>query len=208
MNHSLANELKNNGFVIIRNVLSNEEIFQLRNVVNNHFPTKGIAHNHGLTQPNAAVEIPKINWLFYHSKILFTFRKLLGQEITFTSHCDVHSSTLSGWHKDDGMTVMDGGYFGFPAYKEQNCHVHKMAIYLQDHINNQGGLTVRKGSHIFPSFDRGEEVGLKTRKGDVIIFDVRLTHTDQRNPVPISQLQKPLNLAKRIANKIFKIEHK
>ncbi len=204
---NLAQKIENDGFLIIRDVLAQNEVKKLREIVNNHFSCKGVPANSRLTQPNAAVEIPEISWLFYHPKILTIMSELLGQEKTmFTSHCDVHGGTLSGWHKDDGMAVMDGGYFGKPTYGELNCCVYKVAIYLQDHVHNRSGLTVKKGSHRVSSLDCGEEVYLKTRAGDVVIFDVRLTHTGQRYGVPISQLQKPLRLATRIVSKLWKIE--
>ncbi len=63
----------------------------LKNTVKDHFLYGGVKTTLGLTQPNAAVEVPDINWLFYHPKILAVMRKLLGQEeIMFTSHCDLH----------------------------------------------------------------------------------------------------------------------
>ena len=207
MKKNLVTTLKNEGFIIVKNIFSNDEISQLRKVVHNHFSAKGVAANSGLTQPNAAVEIPEISWLFYHPKILNLMGELLGQEkIMFTSHCDVHSGTLGGWHKDDGMTVMDGGYFEKPAYDKIDCSVYKVAIYLQDHVHNRGGLTVRKGSHKAASLYTGEELYLKTKAGDAVIFDVRLTHTGQRDHVPITKLQKPLKLVKKVSRKLGKIE--
>ncbi len=207
IDENLTDKIENDGFVVIRDVLSKNEIKKLREIVNNHFSHKGIPAHSGLTQPNAAVEVPAISWLFCHPKILAIMRHLLKQEeIMFTSHCDVHSRILSGWHKDDGMTVMDGGYFGQPTYKNQDCRVYKVAIYLQDHIRDRGGLTVRKGSHKFSSLDRGEEVHLKTHAGDAVIFDVRLTHTGQRDVVPIPWAKKPIKLFGKILNRLLGIE--
>lgn len=207
MDKNIANDLRNNGFVVIKNVLSTREIFELRKIVSNHFATKGIANNSGLTQPNAAVKVPEISWLFYHPKILSLMGELVGRDkIMFTSHCDVHSSILTGWHKDDGMTFMDGGYFGKASYNEEDCRVYKVAIYLQDHDRNLGGLSVRKGSHWLSGLSQGEEVYLPTKAGDAIVFDVRLTHTGQRDAVPISQLKKPIGITKRVARKLFNVE--
>jgi hypothetical protein len=203
----LAQKIEQDGFVIVKNLFAKNEIEKLREIVKNHFSHKGVPCAYGLTQPNAAVEVPEIEWLFYHPKILSVMRQLLGQEtIMFTSHCDVHSRTMSGWHKDDGFQVMEGGYFGEPMYDNPNCRVYKVALYLQDHFYNLGGLTVRKGSHHFPSIDEGEEVYLKTRVGDIIVFDVRLTHTGQRDFVPISQLRKPLDFVQKGLEKIRKID--
>lgn len=201
--NTLTQQIKKDGFVLIRNLLSQDEIKQLRQKVKDYFNKKGVNLNKGLTQPNAAVEFPEIASIFYHPKILQVMSQLLGeQQIMFTSHCDVHCKTLSGWHKDDGMTVMDGGYFGDPAYKKEDCCVYKVAIYLQDHINNNAGLTVRKGSHKFPEVHKGEEVYLKTKAGDVVIFDVRLTHTGQRDAIPIRSLKRTVNLGQKVLNKL------
>ncbi|MDJ0598252.1 MAG: phytanoyl-CoA dioxygenase family protein [Crocosphaera sp.] len=205
-NKNLSNEVINNGFILLPNMLSNIEIKTLRKLIKNHFRYHGVSANSGLTQPNAAVEIPELGWLFYHPKILAVMRQLLGQEqIMFTSHCDVHCRTLSAWHKDDGMKVMEGGYFGFPAYNKEDCQVYKIALYLQDHHHNKAGLTVRKGSHKFSDINQGEEVYLKTKAGDIIIFDVRLTHTGQKDIFPIEFLNKPNSLLKKGLNKIFNI---
>jgi hypothetical protein len=203
---ALTSNLNQNGFVIVRNVLTKEEIKKLRKMVKNHFLTLGVSTALGLTQPNAAVEVPDLNWLFYHPKILAIMRQLLGQEkIMFTSHCDLHCRTLSAWHKDDGMTVMEGGYFGYPTYDKKDCKVYKVALYLQDHYHNKGGLTVRKGSHKLSKINQGEEVYLKTKAGDIVIFDVRLTHTGQRDVVPLEFLQQPNNLIKKGLKKIVNV---
>lgn len=206
IDENIAQKIENDGFVIVKNVLSKEEISKLREIATNHFKDKGIPRNSGLTQPNAAVKVPEINWLFYHANILEMMRNLLKQEdIIFTSHCDLHCRTLSGWHKDDGMTVIDGGYFGQPMYDNQDSRVYKVAIYLQDHVYNQAGLSVKKGSHQFASVNQGEEVYLKTHAGDAIVFDVRLTHRGQKDIVPIPIIKKPIKLVQKVFNKVFKV---
>lgn len=204
---SLAQKIENDGFVVIRDVLSTTEVKNLRKIVKNHFNNKGLLAFSGLVQPNAAVEVQEIRWLFYHPMIITIMRHLLRQEkIMFTSHCDIHSRTLSGWHKDDGMAVIDGGYFGQSMYENQDCRVYKVAIYLQNHIHNNGGLTVRRGSHKFQSLDKGEEIYLKTYAGDVIIFDVRLTHLGQRDIVPIPLLRKPINLFQNFLSSSLRVD--
>lgn len=204
--NKLTQQLETNGFAIAKNILAKNEILNLREIVKNHFKTKGVPFANGLTQPNAAIEVPQLEWLFYHPKILSVMRQLLGEEIIFTSHCDVHSKTMSGWHKDDGMQVMPGGYFGQPMYDNPNCRVYKVALYLQDHVNNLGGLTVRKNSHRLASINDGQETYLKTRVGDIIIFDVRLTHTGQRDFVPLPQFKKAIRLLQKGMEKVKKID--
>lgn len=205
-NLNISQMINSDGFVLIRDVFSGEEIKRLRKTVKTYFRNKGLLANSGITQSNAAVEVPDVNWVFYHPKILAVMRQLLGQEsIMFTSHCDVHCRTLSAWHKDDGMGVMEGGYFGFPSYDQEDCKVYKVALYLQDHDNNTGGLTVRKGSHKFSEIHQGEEVYLKTKAGDIVVFDVRLSHTGQQDIIPFPSLQKPNLILQKAINKVFKI---
>lgn len=79
-----------------------------------------------------------------------------------------------------------------------DCQVYKVAIYLQDHTNNLAGLKVKPGSHKIASTEVGEELYLKTRVGDVIIFDVRLTHSGQSDILPIPWLRKPLALIRKL----------
>ncbi|MGB8703289.1 MAG: hypothetical protein WCD18_28060 [Thermosynechococcaceae cyanobacterium] len=125
----------------------------------------------------------------------------------FTSHCDVHSGILSGWHKDDGMTTMEGGYFGRPMYNNPDCSVYKVAIYLQDHTQNKTGLTVRSGSHKYESLVQGDEVYLPTSVGDIVVFDVRLTHVGQQYIVPVIWLNSQIILLQKIFNKLVGIKN-
>jgi len=207
MDNHLAQEIKDNGYVIVRNLLSKEKISQLRSLVQQHFRNKGVYANAGLTQPNAAVTVPEISQVFYDDEVLAILRQVFAQEeIMFTSHCDLHCRTLSNWHKDDGMTVMEGGYFEEATYQNPDCQVYKVALYLQDHYHNTGGLTVRPGSHNFSSVNEGEEVYLKTRAGDAIIFDVRLTHRGQKEVVPLPHLRKPINILQKVLKKTLNIK--
>jgi hypothetical protein len=203
----LSQEIESQGYCLVKNILSKDEIEGLRQIVSQHFEQDGLPANGGLTQSNAAVAVPELMDVFYHPKILTLMRQLLHQEqIMFTSHCDIHSRTLGGWHKDDGMTVMEGGYFGEATYDVENCRVYKVAIYLQDHHNNLGGLRVRRGSHRLAALDRGEEVYLQTKAGDILFFDARLTHTGQTEVVPIPWLIKPIGILRRIIHKVCKVE--
>ena len=57
-----------------------------------------------------------------------------------------------------------------------------------------------KRSQGFPQnyiFTEGEEIYLKTSPGDIVIFDVRLTHRGQYMAIPHTQWQKPFNFLKR-----------
>ncbi len=202
----LSDKIQRDGYVVVRGLLTEAEINRLRAIAEHHFERGGISVSSGVMQPNAAVEVPELGWVFYHEKILNAFRKALGQQdIMFTSHCDVHSHVMVDWHKDDGTGHTEGGYFGEPTYGVDECRVYKVGVYLQDHAWNTGGLWVRRGSHLTASTTKGHAQHLSTRKGDVVIFDVRLTHAGQRHVMPLPGLEIPVWASQAAMNRVNRL---
>ncbi|UXE61026.1 MAG: hypothetical protein KA717_37395 [Woronichinia naegeliana WA131] len=193
--------LLKDSFVILKNLLTEDEVTKLRKTLETYFSHHGVKMFGGISQPNAAVLIRELDWIFSHPKIIDALKNLLHNEkLMFTSHCDIHSGIVTGWHKDDGTSSdkTNLGYFDCLTYDVEDCQVYKVAIYLQDHVNNLAGLNVKPGSHKIASTEAGEEISLKTRVGDVIIFDVRLTHSGQSDILPIPWLRKPLTLIRKL----------
>jgi ectoine hydroxylase-related dioxygenase (phytanoyl-CoA dioxygenase family) len=168
-------QIERDGFIVVRNLLSPEEIQNLKDALHRHFANHWVWESLGKYQPNAAVKIPSISWLFSHPEILSVFRELYGgSDIVFTGNCDAHLNMLNSWHKDgrDGP----GGCFLPESFADPDCRLFRAGVYLQDHLHEVGGLTVRKGSHLSRSMEEGQIEHLATRAGDVIFFDMRLTH--------------------------------
>jgi hypothetical protein len=198
--NNFKTNLQEDGFVILRSVLTEDEVIKLRKTLETYFSHHGVKMFGGISQPNAAVLIPELDWIYSHPTIIDALKNLLHNEkLMFTNHCDIHSGIISGWHKDDGTSDKTNlGYFDCLTYDVEDCQVYKVAIYLQDHVNNLAGLKVKRGSHKIDSTEVGEEIYLKTRVGDVIIFDVRLTHSGQSDILPVPWLRKPLNLTRKL----------
>jgi hypothetical protein len=172
------------GYVVFRNVLTPEETNRLRQAGQRHFKRHGRpVLGGGMKQSNAVVEIPEMSWLFYHPAILRSFRQALGTDaIMFTNHSDLQKDVLNGWHKDDGTDGRDPnqvGYFPRFAYDADDCRVYKAGVYLEDHHLDHCGLWVREGSHLVKDHGIGAPVYTAPRCGDVVIFDVRVTHSGQ-----------------------------
>jgi hypothetical protein len=141
----LARQISSQGYAVVRGFFDQEEIARLREIVAAHFKTHGNRHNLGQTQPNAAIEVPDLGWLYSRPKVIDLFRRALAtDDVVFTCHCDIHNSMLSGWHKDSGEAR--GGYFRGDYFKADDCKVYKMAVYLQDHAGTGDGLSVREAS--------------------------------------------------------------
>ncbi|MFT4046713.1 MAG: phytanoyl-CoA dioxygenase family protein [Solimonas sp.] len=188
----LQSHVERDGFVIVKNVFTKDEISRLRSIVYGHLNKKGARFSLGKTQPNAALAVPDLQYIFYHDRVVDLFKRLIGpNETVFTGHCDIHMNMLSGWHKDSGEVY--GGYFKGDYINADDCRVFKMAIYLQD-ATKHDGLTVRIGSHRKLGTTDGAPIQAKTQSGDVVLFDVRLTHTGQL-PDNIEKGIKALNIA-------------
>ncbi|ASM13315.1 TPA: phytanoyl-CoA dioxygenase family protein [Serratia marcescens] len=170
---STAKELiEREGFVVFRNVFTPEEMSRMDSSIHKFFQRKGVTYRYGLTQPNIAVEEPEFSWVISHPKVIEAYRSVFGQDdFVFTSHADIHHNMGFGWHKDDAK----GAYFSEP-YFIPDCRVYKMGIYMNDHSTDGNGMSVRVGSHLKDNLTDGEAVSLATKPGDVVIFDVRITH--------------------------------
>jgi len=173
----LRKTLADTGVAVVRGLLEPKDIDRVAAQVREHLRVKGSRYNLGKTQPNAAVAIPELAFLFAHQNIVRLFRWILGDDnVVFTGHCDVHMNMLSGWHKDSGETA--GGYFRGDYFRAVECRVFKIGIYLQD-SEARSALLIRQGSHHDPGLCGGGKVALDTRRGDVVVFDVRITHAGQ-----------------------------
>jgi hypothetical protein len=174
---SIREEIEQNGFFVVRDALTGSEIEHLKLALKEHFKRYWRTEGLGKHQPNAAVAIPKIGSIFSNAKLLNAFRQAFGHEqLVFTGNCDAHMNMLSWWHKD--TSEGSGGCFSGNYFQNRECRVFRAGVYLQDQTH-RGGLTVRVGSHYSPQLTAGTSETIKTKAGDVIIFDIRLTHAGQ-----------------------------
>lgn len=188
--------LDSDGIFVVRNVLSEEEVGRLRDSVRQHLTRTGLRFNLGKTQQNVVEEVPELAFIFSHPRILQVAKQVLGESnVVFSGLGDVHMNMLSGWHKDSGETV-PGGYFTGPYMTSPDCRVYKVAIYLQD-TGRRDGFTLRLGSHRHADLSTGELTNARSRLGDIVFFDVRISHTGQL-PDPVEQGLKGLG---RVVNK-------
>jgi len=175
---AIQKALDDDGIFVVRDVLSEDEVRKLRDIVRRHLLKNGRRLSLGKTQPNAAEKVPELAFIFSHDRILQVVKQILGESnVVFTGHCDVHMNMLSGWHKDSGETV-PGGYFTGPYMTSPDCRVFKVAIYLQD-TGPRDGFTARLGSHRYANLNTGDRTNVRSKVGDIVIFDVRITHTGQ-----------------------------
>jgi hypothetical protein len=172
-----ANALATDGYVVVRQVLSPTEVARLRSEVHAVLDQKGKPLDGSSVLPNAAAEAPSLSWVFAHERIVDAVRNNTNlQKLVFTAEADVHRNFLLGtWHKDSGEGNLPRGYFDCDAMSADDCLVYKVALYLQDHLDGSG-LTVRPGTTHQPDLAVGDAEAVTVRAGDMILFDVRITH--------------------------------
>jgi hypothetical protein len=167
-------DLRTNGFIVVKDVLSSDEVEQLRRATIDFFTNENnpiIYIFSGKTKSNAMSAIPGLRFLLKHPKVSRLMKDICGEQVHYAHHSDAHYNMLSGWHKDnygddDWATGPEGEKYG----------AYKMAFYLQDHTNNNYGLTIRKGSHLSRELNKGDVMDLHSKPGDAVIFDMRISH--------------------------------
>lgn len=197
---AIRQQLETDGYALLPGFLNGDEIARLRQIVGGFFDSgRGVVFNLGKTQPNAAIEVPELAWLFADPRVTGFFKGVLGERgAMFTGHCDIHNSMVSNWHRDTGGPGHP--YFDDPCFTDE-CRVYKMAFYLQDHHDGQG-MTLRPGSHRQDGKPVGEAISLKSRAGDALVFDVRIDHRG-RLPNPVERtIQRGARFAKRTAARL------
>jgi hypothetical protein len=142
--------------------------------------------------------------IIFNDRLLSTVRALIGDEIRYTQHSDLHINLPGGrWHRDNACRDFGVG----DDWNEcaQPYRVVRVAIYLSDFENSGSSLVVLPGTHRRETrlgrheyilwnkartfmrkhghndklphwFITNPRRVIRTQPGDCVIFDQRLTH--------------------------------
>ena len=197
-NFRITDDVASNGFAISRERLDPGEVHSARALITTHFQAgKGVVMEGAVVQPAAAHLVPGLAWLYVHPQVIDLAQSALGtSDIVFTGHSDAHQGFTLGWHKDSGSTATGNelsGYFNEPAETlfRGAPEVVKVGIYLQD-STEQNCLRVDPGSHLRPSLSAASSREVLMQAGDLVVFDVRITHAGAKQPAPDSPAMKAL----------------
>lgn len=172
---ALQASIEQNGFVVLQEVFTADEIARMRRQVETYLEASGVRLGLGRTRSNIAADDADLAWVFGDDRIIQAIHwSLEAQDVVFTGHSDAHMNMVAGWHKDSETRY--GSYFSKPCIGADECRVYKIGIYLQDHSQNGTGLKVRRGSHKVGNLTEGDLVTINSGVGDIIIFDVRISH--------------------------------
>ena len=190
MNDNDILQLKEKGYLIIKNFYKLEDIIKMRKIIlynmkykNNMLSTGG---NSG-SKPNFLNDISfsKIIPLLKLNDIHKIMKNIFKEPFHLCFHNDIGLNRVVHWHKD----TLNNQY---KIYQKKNVweefegekhEIYKFLIYLQDHSRDNNGLNIIEKSHLNPIIDINSENKkyLRTSIGDIIIFDQRITHRGQFN---------------------------
>ena len=172
----------NNGYYIVRNVFSEQEVNRLRKVlyaIADHYRAEG--HTRMKAYKNGRnwelihgdyLSLPFVNELITDPRTLHIARTILGGTPHYFGYSQVALGFgHSGFHRDNVDRDQTG-----PEWEGDQLKVMRFGMYLQDHAYHSGGLKVRPGSH--QGHDQsGKDVLVDNRVGDVVLWDPRTQHS-------------------------------
>lgn len=174
-------DIKNNGFLMLQNVFEDEEISIIRKTTIDYFKNNGgFSMSPGFAKPDWVNDksLLKIKQIVDSKNIEETISDITGEKVFFVSHSDLHLNIQAGWHKDR----LSGNARKFEINNPweiiggDTMKIFKLITYFQDHTNNEDGLEVKIGSHLYEDINYGINKRIYSSAGDSILFDQRITH--------------------------------
>lgn len=165
------------GFLLLKNVLSAEEVKQLRHVAYKTVKEdeqKGTLFMHRFAKNHLGclTNIPEFKSLILNDKIIDIAKKILGEKPVFFGDSIFEIGIGSrGFHKDTSERKIQN----HPDWTEE-YPIIRIALYLEDHENYSGGLKVRVGSNTTVKTNIGKPYIIPSNAGDAVVFSLRTTH--------------------------------
>jgi hypothetical protein len=178
MTSRLQDDLSADGYIVIRDVLTPQQVETLRRIAKRYLRSGGKYLYGGKFQLHAMYAVEEVA-SFMTSDTILTRLKEITQPLdaVLTGECDLMINTTSSWHNDvpHHPRCVDGSIFS-----DESFRVYKIAFYLQDQAeNSRATLKVRPRSHLKGLTQSLPAKSLGVRAGDAIIFDVRIEHAGQ-----------------------------
>lgn len=150
------------GYLLIPDVFTGSEISSIRSAALTSRDHKGdILSN------------PRLRHILLDSRTLTIARAILRETPVYFGDSSVaYGNQSRGWHKDNADRIDPLA----PDW-QSDYTVIRFALYLQDHCFHSGGLNIRRGSHQMVDFTSGENVYVRSRPGDLLVWNMRATHS-------------------------------
>ena len=190
------------GFTIIRDCFSEDQILEYKKTIVDYFidDNGGLTNNLNknyrdgteATRPLALADkhFSPLYTLFEDNVLMKTLKYLTDDKLKYGHQVDVHVDTVAGkgWHRDSlnnstgrvapNWKDLYAKTNFWDTVEDESYQMYRIAIYCQDHVENNDGLFVMANSHSHDPVNRSKvaELYAKTKIGDVIVFDARMMH--------------------------------
>lgn len=155
------------GYLLLRNVFQKEEVEGFRRAIQESEDLSG-----------DMLSNPRLRGVLLDDRILGIAATILGQTPVYWGESTAQKNlNKRGWHKDN----VDRENINGPDW-QGNHTILKFALYPQDHSQHSGGLNLRRRSHNTTAMEGppkvvGENVYMDTRMGDIVVWNMRATHS-------------------------------
>lgn len=174
----LQKDLSSNGYIVIKEVLTPEQVKRLRLAVTQYLKSGGLYKYGGKFQLHAMYMVEEVAKLLTSDTVIGCIKEITQPlDVVLTGECDLMINTTSSWHHDvpHHRASLDGSIFA-----DETFRVYKIAFYLQDQDeNSRATLKIRPRSHLKALNQSMPEKAVAVRAGDAIVFDVRIEHAGQ-----------------------------
>ena len=176
--NTLQRDLAANGYAVIRDILTPEQVRLLRLAMKEHLLSAGWYNYGGKFQVKGMHTVPAVAQILTSDPILHLFKQVTQPlDVVLTGECDLMINTTSTWHKDITHHPV---YMDERIFADEGFRVYKVAFYLQDQDEtSRATLKVKPASHRRAD---GRNLPIKkaaVRAGDALVFDVRIDHLGQ-----------------------------
>ncbi|MBI3725402.1 phytanoyl-CoA dioxygenase family protein [bacterium] len=181
-----ADWIRRDGFVVVKDVFSHDEVESMRAAL---LAVRDREHEAGLALPfdadmpaNVRVngdlpgkgELRRFDYLVFDPRIISCARQALGDALLYFGDSTFQTGEGErGFHRDNADRDDRSG----PDWKGDDYSLVRIGVYLQDHAMHSGGLQVKVGSHLASEPRRTPTVRLPCAKGDIAIWNLRITHS-------------------------------
>ena len=189
---NLKEQIDKEGYVVIPNVFSSEEIDDIvlrvkssakkdieANLVNDESNT--IKYVKNSKKENLVVifellsrpDLEKYHWIILNERIVKIVQELIKEPFCYFGESMVQiGEGVRGFHKDN-VSRDNANHNDWKS----NYDVFRLGVYAQDTASYSGGLQIRKRSHLVASRWIGRPKNLRLKKGDIVVWKLTLTHS-------------------------------
>lgn len=182
----LKQELDENGYVVIKNAFTPDEIEKIRagvlaalnkrsqsaqGVISEQTAREGIFHS--LPELLSIPELESFNHVVLEPRIVKLINQLLDGQVCYFGDSVAQVGTgTRGFHKDNVDRSNQNG----PDW-QSNYDVVRLGIYTQDTHSYSGGMQLRAKSHLTANRFKGRPMNMRLKKGDLLIWKLTTTHS-------------------------------